>query len=195
MKRGKRLAMAGGVVGMLAGSLGAFAVSASGSPPPSRVRLAQAAGLGPRGAVVGALAADVRMHVTVALRPSDPAGLVRFARAVSDPASPQYHDYLTPAQFGGRFGASAAELRAVEASLRAHGLRPGPVPAGRLSIPVSASAGAVERAFSLRLDRVRLARAIMAYAARRSLSPVSVAHSLCSWWPAALRSRLRRPSR
>jgi|SRR5579883_1798784 len=45
------------------------------------------------------------------------------------------------------------------------------------------------------LDRIRLARAIMAYAARRALSPVSVAHSICLWWPAALRSKLRKSSK
>lgn len=154
----------------LAGVAAAPAAPAAGAGAggAGQVRLAQAARLQPRGSVVGAVAAEARMHVTVVLKPSRPAALASFARAVSDPASAHYRAYLTPAQFGRRFGASAAELTAVEGSLRAHGLAPGKVPADRLSVPITASAGQVEAAFSLRLSRVRLPggrRAVLASAA------------------------------
>ena len=42
----------------------------------------------------------------------------------------------------------------VRASLRARGLRPGPTSAGGLSIPVTATAAQLERAFSLSLRRI-----------------------------------------
>jgi subtilase family serine protease len=97
------------------------------------------------------------MQVAVALQPRDPAALQAFATAVSTPGSSLYRQYITPAQFAQHFGPTDAQLEAVQASLRAHGLQPGPVSANHLSIPVSATVGQLERAFSLRLERVTLA--------------------------------------
>ena len=42
---------------------------------------------------LGAVAAGVRMDVTVVLKARDPAGLAAYARAVAAPGSPLYHDY------------------------------------------------------------------------------------------------------
>jgi subtilase family serine protease len=102
------------------------------------------------------VAAATRLHVTVTLKPRDPAALAAYAGAVSMPGSPDYHLYLTPAQFGRRFGATRSEVGAVRSSLRARGLRPGPVSAGALSIPVMATAAQLEHAFSISLRRLSL---------------------------------------
>lgn len=111
----------------------------------------------PRGAnVLGLLSGGTRMNVTVALRPRDPAGLQSYAAQVSTPGSSLYGQYLTPAQFAARFGATSSQISQVSSSLRAHGLSPGPVSPNGLSIPVSATAGQVEHAFSLSLLRVAL---------------------------------------
>ena len=84
----------------------------------------------PAGArVVGLLAPATLLHITVALKPRDPAALQSYVRAVSSPGSLYYHAYLTPAQFARRFGASSAEVRVVRDDLLAHGLRPGPLSA------------------------------------------------------------------
>src|SRR5947209_1700906 len=105
------------------------------------------------GRVIGALPAGTRLRLAVVLKAPHPAALAAFARAVSDPSSPEYRDYLTPGEFGARFGATAEQVRAVVAYLRAHGLSAGSVPADRLSIPVTATAGRVEHAFALNLQR------------------------------------------
>jgi hypothetical protein len=111
----------------------------------------------PAGArLVGMVPAATRLHVSVTLRPRDPAALTAYARAVSTPGSPSYRRYLTPAQFARRFGATAAQIRAVRRSLRAQGLTPGAVSRGALSISVVASAGRLERAFSVSLTRMAL---------------------------------------
>ncbi|HYZ80255.1 MAG TPA: protease pro-enzyme activation domain-containing protein, partial [Solirubrobacteraceae bacterium] len=65
---------------------------------------------------VGTLPATTRMHVTVALKPRDPAALATYARAVATPGSASYRHYLTPSQFARRFGATAAQIRAVRRS-------------------------------------------------------------------------------
>jgi len=122
---------------------------------PAQVRLSQLPRLAPDTKLIGGLASDTPIQLTVTLRPRQ--GLAAFVAAVSDPRSRRYRDYLTPAQFRRRFGATASQIAAVEASLRARGLRPGPVSAGGLSIPVTAAAGTIEHAFSVSLQRVRLA--------------------------------------
>jgi subtilase family serine protease len=111
-------------------------------------------------AVVGHLAAATRLHVTVVLKVPHPAALLSFVNQVSDPSSPLYRDYVTPAEFGSRFGASQAELQRVTSRLRAHGLVPGMAAANRLSIPVTATAGQIERAFRLSFNRVVLEHGI-----------------------------------
>ena len=111
----------------------------------------------PAGATfVGMVPAAQRMHVTVTLRPRDPSALAAYARAVSTPGSPTYRRYLAPGQFARRFGATAPQISAVRRSLRAHGLTPGSVSRGALSISVVAGAGQLERAFSVSLTRMAL---------------------------------------
>jgi subtilase family serine protease len=111
----------------------------------------------PAGALVQhALGTTTRMRVTVVLKPRDPAALAAYARAVSTPGSAGYRRYLTPLQFGRRFGATATQVHTVQTALRARGLTPGAVSRGGLSIAVAATAGQLERAFSVGLERVAL---------------------------------------
>jgi subtilase family serine protease len=109
-----------------------------------------------RARFVGPVPTAVPMHITVTLRPRDPAALAAYARAVSTPGSTSYRRYLTPAQFARRFGATAAQVRAVRRALRARGLTPGGLSRGALSISVAATAGQLERAFSVSLSRMAL---------------------------------------
>jgi subtilase family serine protease len=103
-----------------------------------------------------AVLTSTRLHVTVTLRPRDPAALAAYARAVATRGSPDYRRYLTPAQFARHFGATPAQVSAVRSSLRVRGLHPGAVSAGRLSIPIVAGAGALERAFRVSLAQLVL---------------------------------------
>jgi subtilase family serine protease len=112
---------------------------------------------------------DTRMHVTVALRPRDASALAAYARAVSTPGSAAYRRYLSPEQFARRFGAAPAQIDAVRRALRAHGLTPGAVSRGALSISVVASAARLERAFSVSLTRMALRGGRMAI--RASAAP------------------------
>ena len=130
------------------------ASSSAGSPP--AVRVGSPPHIARDARIVGAVAASAPLHLTVVLKPRDPAALASYAEAVSTPGSNVFHDYLTPSQFANRFGATPAKARAVQSSLRAHGLKAGAVSANRLSIPVTATAGQAERALSLRMQRMSL---------------------------------------
>src|SRR5262249_53999299 len=59
----------------------------------------------------------------VALRGRDEAGLRALLARQQDPASADFARWLTPAEFGRRFGASGRDLRRVSRLLRARGCR------------------------------------------------------------------------
>jgi hypothetical protein len=165
-------ACAGALIVALAGAPPAGAVR-PGAPPagavrPGAVRLGTAPALPPGARIVASLAAATPMHVTVTLRPRDPAALLAFATGVSTPGSPLYRAYVTPAEFAQRFGATPGQMRAVETSLRAHGLRPGRPSANALSIRVSTTAGALGQAFSTTFAHVRLRNGADAIANRQA---------------------------
>ncbi len=67
--------------------------------------------------------------------------------AQQDPASPLFHQWLTPEQFGVRFGMSDADLAKVEAWLQSQGFSVDAVARGRDRITFSGTAGQVASAF------------------------------------------------
>src|SRR5438874_1182079 len=150
MARPRRLALASVLV--LAAITGPGALAAGQAPR----RVGSVPRLPAGAKVLGPLGGSTPMQLSVALEPRDPVALQQFASAVSTPGSSLYGQYVTPARFAQRFGPTDAQITAVEASLRAHGLTPGPPTANHLSISISASASRVERAFSLALERVTL---------------------------------------
>ena len=117
-----------------------------------------------RASRLGAVAPDSAVHLDVTLKVPDQSALDAFLAGLSDRTSPFFHDFLKPGQFGQLFGPSLSQLATVEQALRAAGLTPGPAASDRLSIPVTASARAVERAFHVDLVRYRLADGRVAFA-------------------------------
>ena len=63
----------------------------------------------------------------VYLAGQDPAGLAAYAMAVATPGNSVYHHYLTPAQVMATYGATAAQISAVESWLTGAGLTVGTV--------------------------------------------------------------------
>jgi subtilase family serine protease len=78
--------------------------------------------------------------------PEQERALQQLLAAQQDSKSPQYHKWLTPAQYGQRFGASDATLAAVTSWLKSNGLSVGQVPAGRGHLPFFGSKAQVEGA-------------------------------------------------
>ena len=117
-----------------------------------------------RAARLGAVAPDSAIHLDVTLKVPDQSALNAFLTGLSDRTSPFFHHFLEPGQFGQLFGPSLSQVATVEQALRAAGLTPGPVSSDRLSIPVTSTAQAVERAFHVDLGRYRLANGRVAFA-------------------------------
>ena len=88
----------------------------------------------------------VAFDVMMPLRNADK--LEAFVAALHDPASPSFHKWLTPAQFGMRFGPDTSKVAAVAAALRARGFA---VTVQTRSLHVTGTASQVEASFGTHL--------------------------------------------
>lgn len=69
------------------------------------------------------------------------------------PGRPEYHRWLSPKEFGRRFGASPAQLTALQTWLRGKGLHIDEVPAGGRSMIFSGTMGQIASAFATQAHR------------------------------------------
>ena len=88
-----------------------------------------------------------RMILALRLGAGKRAELERLLSELQDPASPHYHRWLTPGEFGLRFGPSTDEISIVTGWLKSQGFVVEEVAKGRLWINFSGSVALVERAF------------------------------------------------
>jgi uncharacterized protein (TIGR03437 family) len=93
---------------------------------------------------------DATLYLTPA------ASLDSFLAEQQNPASPNFHRWLTPEQFGDRFGLSAGDVAKVRIWLESQGLKIHDVARGRLWITFSGTAGQVGRAFQTEIHRYRV---------------------------------------
>jgi pseudomonalisin len=98
-----------------------------------------------------------RIVVALALRPGARVRLETLLAEQQDLASPRFHHWLTPAEFGAEFGLGDDDVARVAAWLRAQGFTVDEVAAGRGWILASGNAGQVERAFATEMRDYRVA--------------------------------------
>jgi len=80
-------------------------------------------------------------------------GLEAFLDDVQNPRSANYHRWLSPEEFGNRFGANASDLAKVTSWLQGAGFQVHDVARGRHWITFSGTAGQVNRAFRTEIHR------------------------------------------
>ena len=105
----------------------------------------KAVALGP----LEALSSDTPIAFTIALRLPDLEAAEKLLQSVSTPGDPQYHQFLTAAQFVARFAPTKAEVARVIAALGKYGLSAEQTTATTLR--VSGRTADIERAFSVSL--------------------------------------------
>jgi subtilase family serine protease len=99
---------------------------------------------------LGSIAPDTRFQgITLAFSrtPAQESDLSALILAQQTPGSPLFHQWLTPAQFGARFGVSDNDLATTEAWLQSQGFTIDSVSPSRESITFSGNASSVESAF------------------------------------------------
>ena len=143
-------------------ALGATTASKAGAASSSgvgsgRERLPGHQGLVPPGAtLIGPAPAATALPLVVTLKPRDPAALAAEVQAISDPGSPQYRHFLTPAQFAQQFGPSTFTIKQVTSALQQEGLTVGPPSSTGLSLPVSGTVAQVQSAFATPISKYHL---------------------------------------
>jgi hypothetical protein len=100
------------------------------------------AGLAPRSQPMS------RMMLVLRRSDAQQAALEQLLAAQQDPSSPQFHQWLTPASFGTRFGPSDQDVATVTDWLRSQGFSDIHLDNGRRIVEFSGTAGQVAAAFS-----------------------------------------------
>ena len=97
-------------------------------------------------------------HILMMLRRSQTQelDLEQFISRQYDPRSAEFHQWLTPQQFGERFGPSSQDLRKVTQWLVQQGFRLNQVPESGLFVDFSGTAGQVAQAFHTEIHRYRV---------------------------------------
>jgi subtilase family serine protease len=96
--------------------------------------------------------------VTLLIQPTahQLAELKQLLAEQQDPSSPNYHNWLTPEQFGQRFGLSSGDATQITNWLRSQGFRIAQVARGRDWIAFSGTVAQVQHTFHTELRRYRL---------------------------------------
>jgi len=97
-------------------------------------------------------------HMTVVLSrsPKQQLALESFLAAQQNPASPDYHHWLTPVEVGKRFGLSAQDIGAITGWLQSQGLSVNWVSPSRIFIAFGGAAADIDRAFQTELHYYRV---------------------------------------
>ncbi len=94
-----------------------------------------------------------RMQLVLTRSAEQQAALQQLLDAQQDPASPQYHHWLTPQEFGRQFGVSDQDLATITAWLQSHGFQINHVANGRNLIEFSGTAAQVAEAFHAEIHK------------------------------------------
>ena len=100
---------------------------------------------------IGNVAATARLHLAIGLPLRNREALTNLLEQIYDPASPNYHHYLTPEQFTEMFGPSEQDYQTVIAFAKANGLTVSGTSSNRLLVDVDAAVPDIERAFHVKM--------------------------------------------
>jgi len=128
------------LAGMLAGSVGA-AVTLPGHVPAAVSSLTS----------LGALPATNQLRLAISLPLRNPTALAALLKQIYDPASTNYHHYLTPAQFTAQFGPTPADYQKVADFAQSNGLAVVGRYPNRLILDVTANVSNINKAFKVTL--------------------------------------------
>ncbi len=131
-------------IGQAASTEGSWAATATQAITPHY--LASAHDLGP-------LSASQPLTVRVALAPRNKAALEEFVADVSNPASPTFGQFLTPAQFAQQYGATPAQVEQVVSYLRSAGFTSVVAEPNDLLVSADGTAQLAEKAFNTPIEQ------------------------------------------
>jgi pseudomonalisin len=108
------------------------------------------------GTKLGSLPAGHELHLTLGLAPRHAAEQAARLKAISTPGNPEYHHFLTAAQWRAAYAPTTASVSKVTGYLRQQGFRNVAVTGNRLVVTADATAAQAEHAFGTSIARFRL---------------------------------------
>lgn len=135
-------------------ALALFAPAVPAAPTLSAIPMGLPASLA-GATLVGPVSTSTMLNMEMSLAPANRAGMEAAARAVSDPDSPDFHRFLSPADVGARFGASTTTVNAAVAYLKSKGMTVTMVADNRMAILFKGRVGDAESAFATKINRYR----------------------------------------
>jgi trimeric autotransporter adhesin len=94
-----------------------------------------------------------RMLLVLKRSADQEASLKTLMESQQSKSSPNFHQWLTPDQFGQQFGVSESDIQAVTAWLQTHGFSVNRVATGKMLIEFSGTAGQVHEAFQTQIHK------------------------------------------
>jgi len=159
---------------------GLASMPASASPRPAvRVLPGSAVPFTAHAQSTGNVPAAAKLTIQFWLKPRT-AAAQKFATAVSSPGSQQFHQYLSPAAYTARFGATAATAQRVETWLRSQGFTAVHADSGRNYVRATATTAQIDAALRTQLRLYRSTATVNAgtYQLRANAKPVSLPAAL-----------------
>ncbi len=98
-----------------------------------------------------------RMELVLKRSAAQESALETLLESQQDKSSPNFHAWLTPAQFGKQFGPSDSDIQTITTWLQSHGFQVAGVANGRTSIEFSGSVTQVQSAFRTEIHRYEVA--------------------------------------
>ena len=102
---------------------------------------------------IGLASSDMALTMVLSRTPQQEAALQKLLADQQDPASPDYHHWLTPAEFGQRFGLSDSDIATITGWLQSQGLHVNWIAPSRIFIGVGGTATDVGHAFQTEMHR------------------------------------------
>lgn len=127
---------------------------------------------------LGATDPGLRLHLDAALKLPDQAALDSWVEQLYTPGSAEFHDFLTPASFGERFGAPRAAVDVVVGALGNLGFHVSTPTPNHLMVSFDGTVAQVERAFAVHLDDFRLDSGLHFHA---NVDDITLPASLSGW--------------
>ncbi|MBO0839902.1 MAG: S8/S53 family peptidase [Sciscionella sp.] len=121
-----------------------------------------------------------KLTFRVYLTMRDLSGAEAAAKAVSDPSSPSYHKYLTPAQVKAQYAPDAGEVNSVRGWLSSSGFSIGKLPANDAYVEATGTVDQVQQAFGTHLSEYRVAGRQLRAADGSLTVPASVRNQVSS---------------
>lgn len=100
---------------------------------------------------LGLLPADTNLHLAIGLPLRNREALTNLLQQIYDPASTNYHRYLTPAEFTAQFGPTVDDYQAVISFAQQNGLTVSATHPNRVLVDVTGTAADIKQAFHVTL--------------------------------------------